>query len=62
MGSSDFPFRAPNGKASDQEKSQSCSSEQELHVFRGQLVEGNLVIVDGAVDHIGFLLLKENHS
>lgn len=37
------------------------SSEQELHVLRSQFVQCNLVIIDGTVDHVGFLLLEEHH-
>jgi len=38
------------------------TTEQELQVLGCQLVHGNLVIVDGAADHIGFLLLQKNHA
>ena len=42
--------------------STSRSSEQELHVFWCELVQCNLIIVDSAVDHVGFFLLQQNHS
>lgn len=38
-----------------------ASTEQELHILGCQLVEGNLIIVDSAVDHVGLLLLQQNH-
>jgi hypothetical protein len=33
-------------------------SEEELHVFGREFVHGDLVVVDGPVDHVGFLLLQ----
>jgi len=35
----------------------SGSTEKELHIFRRELLHGDLVIVDGATDHVGLLLL-----
>ncbi len=37
-------------------------TEEELQVLRCQLVHGNLVVVDGAVDHVGFLFLQQDHA
>ena len=39
-----------------------CATEQELHVLRGELLHGRLVLVDGAVDHVGLLLLQHYHA
>ena len=38
------------------------AAEEELHVLRRKLLHGRLVVVDGAVDHVRFLLLKHDHS
>jgi hypothetical protein len=38
------------------------TTEQELQVLRGQLVHGDFVVVDSAADHVGLLLLKQNHT
>ena len=39
-----------------------AASEEELHVFRRQFLHCDLVIVDGSVDHVGFLLLQQDHA
>ena len=33
-----------------------------MHVLRRQLLHSHLVIVDRAVDHVGFLLLQHDHT
>ena len=38
------------------------ASEQELHILRRELLHARLIVVDGAVDHVGFLLLKHDHT
>jgi hypothetical protein len=43
-------------------KPDSSPSEEELHIFRGEFVHGNLVVIDGPIDHVCFLLLQKHHS
>jgi hypothetical protein len=38
------------------------TAEQELHVLGSQLLHGNLVLVDCAVDHVRLLLLQHDHA
>lgn len=38
-------------------KSGSRTTKEELHVLRRKFLHGNLIIVDGAVDHVRLLLL-----
>lgn len=38
------------------------AAEQELHVLRCQLLHGDLVLVDCAVDHVRLLLLQHDHA
>ena len=45
--SQSFPLRAP---------------EQKLHVLRRQFLHRDLVVVDGAVDHVRLLLLEQDHA
>ena len=37
-------------------------SEQELHIFWSELIDGDLVVVDGPIDHVRFLLLQQHHA
>lgn len=37
------------------------ASEEELHVLGCELFHGNLVVVDGTIDHVGLFLLQHDH-
>ena len=39
-----------------------AAPEQELHVFGRKLLHRDLVVVDRAVDHVGFLFLQHDHA
>lgn len=36
-------------------------TEQELHVLGREFLHGDLIVIDGAVDHVGFFLLQHDH-
>lgn len=38
-----------------------ASTKQELHVLWRQLLHGDLVVIDGTVDHVGLLFLEHDH-
>lgn len=38
-----------------------ASTEQKLHVLRRQLLHGDLIVIDGTVDHVGLLFLEHDH-
>ena len=40
----------------------SSSTEKELHVLGGQLLHGNVIVVDCRCDELSLLLLKQNDS
>ena len=40
----------------------SCTAEEKLQIFRTQLIHRHLVVVDGALDHVRFLFLKQNNT
>lgn len=39
-----------------------AAPEQELHVLWRKFLQSDLVVVDGAVDHVRLLLLKKDHT
>jgi hypothetical protein len=40
----------------------SASTEEELHILGSELLHGDLIVVNGPVNHVCFLLLQHYHT
>lgn len=38
------------------------AAEQKLHILRRELLHSNLIIINGAINHMSFLLLQHDHA